>query len=685
MNDHDVPDRLGAYRLLDRIGEGGMGVVYLARDLGHRTVALKVLRSSVAGDPTARRRLAREVETMQRVRSPHVAEVIDADLTGEIPYIVTRFVPGRTLDDLVTECGPLHGTALAQLACGLADALVAVHAAGVVHRDLKPSNVMLVHDMPVVIDFGIAQGPDATRLTMTGMFMGTPGYLAPEVIEGRPSSEASDVHAWGATVGYAATGRPPFGAGSYETIFYRIVSGQADLNGAPAALIPLLAAALARDPTRRPPAIQLRAQAAVLDPAALVPGPVITGSQGAAGGLYAAGATRSDVSPGRAQVTAQPGLAAAGALAGDPLAAGRSPVADLPTATANGALAAAGGGAGGATALPGVGAAPVPAMPAGFDPGLTAEPGLAAGPGLAANGAAAFAPGTRPFGTARPLPDDLGDVLTPVRYARDGRKRGGAVARPAGGAPPAAGGRSAVDARSAAAAREKAGSTAGSRWQPVLVFASILVVASAAVILPIAGTAAALAFFAALRTAGLVQRRSAVRRLARGAKVTDPLLTAVSLPWFLTRALFALLLLAPLALAAAAVAGGAAVAAAPHEWPYRALAFAAGGLVLCYGFGPGSGMPRAQLRRVFGAVARTRGAQLVVLAGMTALVAAAITAAVTWPSVFWPAIVPHGFVRFGIQHLGPLRRLGYHLRVAHHVRLVRGYLLHHFQQLRSAG
>ena len=306
MNDQDlVPDRLGAYRLLDRIGEGGMGVVYLARDLGHRTVALKVLRSSVAGDPTARRRLAREVETMQRVHSPYVAEVIDADLTGEIPYIVTRFVPGRTLDDLVTECGPLQGGALARLACGLADALVAVHAAGVVHRDLKPSNVMLVHDTPVVIDFGIAQGPDATRLTMTGMFMGTPGYLAPEVIEGRPSSEASDVHAWGATVGYAATGRPPFGAGSYETIFYRIVNGQANLDGAPTALGPLLASALARDPAHRPPAIQLRAQAGVLDPAALVPAPVATGNPGAAPGLNGAGATRSDIAPGRAARSAR--------------------------------------------------------------------------------------------------------------------------------------------------------------------------------------------------------------------------------------------------------------------------------------------------------------------------------------------------------------------------------------------
>src|SRR5262249_16280864 len=233
MNDQDlVPDRLGAYRLLDRIGEGGMGVVYLARDLGHRTVALKVLRSSVAGDPTARRRLAREVETMQRVHSPYVAEVIDADLTGEIPYIVTRFVPGRTLDDLVTESGPLRGPALAQLAGGLAEALVAVHAAGVVHRDLNPATVIPVPHPPAVTDSATPQGPAAPGLTMTGMFMGTRGYLAPEGIEGRPSSEASDVHAWGATVGYAAPGRPPFGTGSYETIFYRIVNGQADLNGA---------------------------------------------------------------------------------------------------------------------------------------------------------------------------------------------------------------------------------------------------------------------------------------------------------------------------------------------------------------------------------------------------------------------------------------------------------------------
>src|SRR6516162_9613220 len=289
--DDQMPGQLGSYQLLSRIGEGGMGVVYLARAPGGQSVALKVLRASVAGEPNARRRLAREVETMQRVRSPYVAEVIDADLAGDTPYIVTRYVPGRTLDQMVNAGGPLAPAALLRLACGLADALAAVHAAGVVHRDLKPGNVMLLGEVPVVIDFGIAQGPDATRLTMTGMFMGTPGYLAPEVIEGRPSSEASDVHAWGATVGYAATGRPPFGAGSYETIFYRIVNGQANLDGAPTALVPLLASALARDPAHRPPAIQLRAQAGVLDPAALVPAPVATGNPGAAPGLNGAGAT----------------------------------------------------------------------------------------------------------------------------------------------------------------------------------------------------------------------------------------------------------------------------------------------------------------------------------------------------------------------------------------------------------
>ena len=262
--DH-LPGTLGPYRLQDRLGEGGMGVVHLARDPEGRAVAVKVLHPLGSEVVNARRRLAREVETMRRVRSPYVAEVIDADLAGDTPYIVTRYVAGPTLDQVVTESGPLPPAALFRLACGLADALTAVHAAGVVHRDLKPSNVMMLDEQPVVIDFGIAQGPDATRLTLTGMFMGTPGYLAPEVIEGEPSSPASDVHSWGSTMAFAATGHLPFGAGSYETIFYRIISGRADLSGVPGPLVPLISAALARDPSHRPSASWLSAQAVTLD------------------------------------------------------------------------------------------------------------------------------------------------------------------------------------------------------------------------------------------------------------------------------------------------------------------------------------------------------------------------------------------------------------------------------------
>jgi hypothetical protein len=343
-----------------------MGVVFLAHDPGERTVALKVLRSSVAGDPTARRRLAREVETMRRVRSPYVAEIIGADLADDTPYIVTRYVPGRTLEQVVAEGGPLPGPDLLRLACGLADALAAVHAAGVVHRDLKPSNVMLLNGLPVVIDFGIAQGPDATRLTMTGMFMGTPGYLAPEVIEGSPSSEASDIHAWGATVAFAATGHPPFGTGAFEAIFYRIVNGQPNLNGVPPPMQPLLAAALARDPARRPPAVQLSARAAMLDPGVLVAGNGLGAGQGVAAPM-----TAMDV-------------------AVDVLA---------PTGDALGRA---------GTAFP-AGAA----FPAGTPADLPGTHSAAAGD----LGAAGFVPsGTRPFVAAPPSPADFADVLPPVEY-----------------------------------------------------------------------------------------------------------------------------------------------------------------------------------------------------------------------------------------------------------------------------
>ncbi|MFC5746799.1 serine/threonine-protein kinase [Actinomadura rugatobispora] len=250
-------DRIGHYRVLKTLGEGGMGVVYLGADPEGRNVAIKVLRPAVAGDATARRRLAREVDSMRRVHSPNVAEILDADVTADRPYIVTQYVPGRTLEELVEEDGPIYGHALQRLAVGLASALSAIHGAGIIHRDLKPGNVMLVDTEPVVIDFGIAQGADATRLTATGMVIGTPGYLAPEIIEGEDAGAPSDVHAWAGTVAYAATGRPPFGSGTFESIFYKIMSGTPDLDGVPEALMPVLRSAMARNPAERPTAVSL--------------------------------------------------------------------------------------------------------------------------------------------------------------------------------------------------------------------------------------------------------------------------------------------------------------------------------------------------------------------------------------------------------------------------------------------
>ncbi|MEV0378473.1 serine/threonine-protein kinase [Nonomuraea sp. NPDC050643] len=262
MND----DRLGPYRLLRRLGEGGMGVVHLAVDPQGRQVAVKVLRGEVAGDEVARRRLSREVETMRRVRSKYIAEVLDADVTGHRPYIVTRYVPGRPLDEIVKDDGPLDLPALIKVAHGVASALAVVHSVGVIHRDLKPGNVLILDGEPVLIDFGIAQAVDATRLTQTGMFIGTPGYLAPEIIEGQEAGPEVDIHAWAGTLLYAGTGQPPFGKGTLEMIFYNITAGKADISGVPAEVRPLLKAAFQRNPSKRPKAADLAEQTARMLP-----------------------------------------------------------------------------------------------------------------------------------------------------------------------------------------------------------------------------------------------------------------------------------------------------------------------------------------------------------------------------------------------------------------------------------
>ena len=200
--------RIGGYRLIARIGEGGMGVVHLAQAPDGSRVALKVLRPHIVGDDEARERLAREVNSLRRITSPRIAEVIDADPWGETPYVATRYVPGLSLHEHVREEGPIVGIDLLHFAHSLAEALIAVHGVGVLHRDIKPSNVLMEGRTPVLIDFGLARLADDPRLTHTGWLLGTPGYLAPEILYGDEATPASDVHAWAATVVYAATGRP---------------------------------------------------------------------------------------------------------------------------------------------------------------------------------------------------------------------------------------------------------------------------------------------------------------------------------------------------------------------------------------------------------------------------------------------------------------------------------------------
>lgn len=244
--------QLGPYRLRGRIGEGGMGVVHLGLDPAGRAVAVKVLRAHVAHDPDARARLAREVSSLRRVRHPLVAEVLDADVDGMRPYVVTRFVPGPGLDTVVRDRGPLGAEQLLRLGRGLSSALRAIHAVGVVHRDLKPANVLMLDGDPVVIDFGIAHVADDVRLTSVGLVMGTPGYLSPEVIDGEPVTQATDWWGWAATIAYAASGRPPFGRGPVDVIIDRVRRSESDLDGVDVRLRPLLHAALNVDPARRP-------------------------------------------------------------------------------------------------------------------------------------------------------------------------------------------------------------------------------------------------------------------------------------------------------------------------------------------------------------------------------------------------------------------------------------------------
>ena len=244
--------RVGGYQLLNRLGEGGMGVVHLARRADGHRVALKVLRPHIVGDEEARQRLAREVSSLSRIRSRWVAEIVDSDPWGEVPYVATRYVPGLSLHEYVAETGPIEGDDLRWFAECLAEGIASVHSVGVLHRDVKPSNVLMEGRTPILIDFGLARVADDPRLTHTGWLLGTPGYLAPEILYGDDATEASDIHSWAATVAFAGTGRAPFGRGPSMAIMDRVRRGEHDLTGLPEDLRQLVHAALNPEPGQRP-------------------------------------------------------------------------------------------------------------------------------------------------------------------------------------------------------------------------------------------------------------------------------------------------------------------------------------------------------------------------------------------------------------------------------------------------
>ncbi|MEU6865643.1 protein kinase [Streptomyces sp. NPDC046876] len=245
------PKQIGEFTLVGRLGAGGMGVVYLAQGPDGRLVALKRLREELASDSEFRARFRREAAALLRVQGACTAHVLAVEVDASSPYVVMEYVQGPTLAEHVAEHGPLRGDMAHGFAVGLAEAVMAIHRAGLVHRDLKPGNVLLSNQGPKVIDFGIAQAADATALTRPGVSIGTVGYMAPEQVRGQAGPPA-DVFAWAMTVAYATTGRPPFGTGPSEAVLYRVLHDEPDLDGVPDRLRALLTPALARSPERRP-------------------------------------------------------------------------------------------------------------------------------------------------------------------------------------------------------------------------------------------------------------------------------------------------------------------------------------------------------------------------------------------------------------------------------------------------
>ncbi|MER5222159.1 serine/threonine-protein kinase [Streptomyces flaveus] len=275
------PTTVGPYRLLGRLGSGGMGRVYLGRSAGGRTVAVKIVHPHFALDEEFRARFRREVDAARRVGGAYTAPVLDADPDASIPWVATAYAAGPSLAAAVADAGPLPEHSVRVLGAGLAEALSAVHGLELVHRDVKPSNVLLTLDGPLLIDFGIARATDGTAsLTSTGVSVGSPGYMSPEQILGKGVTGAADVFSLGAVLAYAAIGAPPFPGDSSASLLYKVVHEEPELGSLEGELRDVVAACLAKDPGERPSPASLAARlvpegAARSVAAGWLPGPLV--------------------------------------------------------------------------------------------------------------------------------------------------------------------------------------------------------------------------------------------------------------------------------------------------------------------------------------------------------------------------------------------------------------------------
>jgi serine/threonine protein kinase len=246
------PRQVGAYRVIGRLGGGGMGQVFLGLSPGGRPVAIKLMRPDLT-DAEFRQRFAREVDAARRVGGFHTASVVDANPAADPPWMVTAYIAGPSLHAVVTGKGPLTEEATRALGAALAEGLAAIHGCGLVHRDLKPANIIMASDGPRIIDFGIARPAGATALTTPSTVLGTYAFMSPEQFRGEAATPASDVFSLGCVLTYAATGRVPFDAASVPAIMYRVLEAEPDLGQiAPGLLRDALEACLAKDPGRRP-------------------------------------------------------------------------------------------------------------------------------------------------------------------------------------------------------------------------------------------------------------------------------------------------------------------------------------------------------------------------------------------------------------------------------------------------